>query len=176
MSSFSSAFKAARKELGAGKTFEWEGKRYSTNLKDEKPAKPTAPAKPPKPTPRPAAKPTAGSKTKPAGANTRSKRQAKPSPETSVKAMRSGQEQPRNKPTKPKPANTKAAKAKPTGGGRSAGAGGPVSKRERGVTTLLRRGVDRKAKARARAEANSVAADTMAALKITPRRKPRGRR
>jgi len=47
MSSFSSAFKAARKELGAGKTFEWEGKRYSTNLKDEKPAKPTAPAKPP---------------------------------------------------------------------------------------------------------------------------------
>ena len=32
---FSEAFKKARKELGAGKTFTWNGKSYSTNLKEE---------------------------------------------------------------------------------------------------------------------------------------------
>lgn len=33
--SFGKAFAAARKELGAGKTFTWKGKSYSTNLKEE---------------------------------------------------------------------------------------------------------------------------------------------
>lgn len=33
--SFSKAFAAARKELGANKTFTWKGKSYTTNLKEE---------------------------------------------------------------------------------------------------------------------------------------------
>ena len=33
--SFSKAFAAARKEMGAGKTFSWKGKSYSTNYKEE---------------------------------------------------------------------------------------------------------------------------------------------
>ena len=32
---FSKAFAAARKEMGAGKTFEWKGKKYTTDLKEE---------------------------------------------------------------------------------------------------------------------------------------------
>lgn len=41
MASFKEAFAAARKELGAGKTFMWKGKSYSTNYAEEnkKPAK-----------------------------------------------------------------------------------------------------------------------------------------
>jgi hypothetical protein len=35
MASFKEAFAAARKKLGAGKTFEWNGKSYSTNYKEE---------------------------------------------------------------------------------------------------------------------------------------------
>jgi hypothetical protein len=35
MASFNKAFAAARKELGAGKTFTWNGKSYSTNLAGE---------------------------------------------------------------------------------------------------------------------------------------------
>lgn len=37
MNSFSEAFKKARKEKGAGGTFTFNGKSYSTNYKDEKP-------------------------------------------------------------------------------------------------------------------------------------------
>jgi hypothetical protein len=33
--SFGAAFKAARKRLGAGKTFTWKGKKYSTNTKED---------------------------------------------------------------------------------------------------------------------------------------------
>ena len=33
--SFSKAFAAARKEMGAGKTFSWKGKKYTTDLKEE---------------------------------------------------------------------------------------------------------------------------------------------
>ena len=33
--SFSKAFAAARKKLGAGKTFEWNGKKYTTDYKEE---------------------------------------------------------------------------------------------------------------------------------------------
>ena len=43
--SFSKAFAAARKEMGAGKTFEWKGKKYTTDLKEEgakSPMKPKA--------------------------------------------------------------------------------------------------------------------------------------
>lgn len=43
MASFNKAFAAARKELGAGKTFTWQGKSYSTNLAGED--KPKAKAK-----------------------------------------------------------------------------------------------------------------------------------
>lgn len=32
---FSKAFAAARKEMGAGKTFEWKGKKYTTDMKEE---------------------------------------------------------------------------------------------------------------------------------------------
>ena len=35
MASFNKAFAAARKELGAGKTFTWQGKSYSTNIAGE---------------------------------------------------------------------------------------------------------------------------------------------
>ena len=59
MASFKEAFAAARKKLGAGKTFEWNGKSYSTNLKEEvsKPAS-AAPTK----SIRPKAKTTAAPK------------------------------------------------------------------------------------------------------------------
>jgi hypothetical protein len=33
--SFGKAFSAARKEMGAGKTFEWKGKKYTTDMKGE---------------------------------------------------------------------------------------------------------------------------------------------
>lgn len=46
--SFSKAFAAARKEMGAGKTFSWKGKSYSTNYKEE------SGASTPKPKARPA--------------------------------------------------------------------------------------------------------------------------
>lgn len=52
MASFASAFREARKSLGAGKTFTWNGKQYSTNLAEEgrssgRPKRETAP--PPRP-------------------------------------------------------------------------------------------------------------------------------
>ena len=52
MASFASAFREARKRLGAGKTFTWNGKQYSTNLAEEgrssgRPKRETAP--PPRP-------------------------------------------------------------------------------------------------------------------------------
>jgi hypothetical protein len=37
--SFGKAFAAARKEKGAGKTFTWEGKSYTTDRADDKPSK-----------------------------------------------------------------------------------------------------------------------------------------
>lgn len=40
--SFGKAFAAARKAMGAGKTFTWKGKSYTTNLKEEKAKKPAA--------------------------------------------------------------------------------------------------------------------------------------
>lgn len=40
--SFNKAFAAARKEMGAGKTFTWKGKSYTTNLKEEAPKKASA--------------------------------------------------------------------------------------------------------------------------------------
>lgn len=40
--SFKKAFAAARKEMGAGKTFTWKGNSYTTNLKEEKAKKPAA--------------------------------------------------------------------------------------------------------------------------------------
>jgi len=50
MASFNEAFKAARKKQGAGGTFTWQGKKYSTNLAEEASAAPKASAKPkPKP-------------------------------------------------------------------------------------------------------------------------------
>lgn len=52
MASFSSAFAAARKAKGAGATFEWNGKTYSTNRADDKPPSKGAAAAP-KPKPRP---------------------------------------------------------------------------------------------------------------------------
>jgi len=35
MASFAEAFKKARKEMGAGKTFTWNGKKYTTDYKEE---------------------------------------------------------------------------------------------------------------------------------------------
>lgn len=43
MASFSEAFKAARKKLGAGKTFTWNGKKYTTDLASEKTTTTTSP-------------------------------------------------------------------------------------------------------------------------------------
>lgn len=48
--SFNKAFAAARKEMGAGKTFTWQGKKYTTNLKEE--TKPAAGGNRPKPRPK----------------------------------------------------------------------------------------------------------------------------
>jgi hypothetical protein len=52
--SFNDAFRAARKQMGAGKTFEWNGKSYSTNYAEEA-AKPLAPKTSLRPKARPAA-------------------------------------------------------------------------------------------------------------------------
>lgn len=56
---FGKAFAAARKEKGAGKTFTWKGKSYTTNYKEEakKPAKKTAKKTAPKSSARPKTKP-----------------------------------------------------------------------------------------------------------------------
>lgn len=43
---FGQAFAAARKDKGAGKTFTWNGKSYSTNRADDKPNKPRGGAAP----------------------------------------------------------------------------------------------------------------------------------
>ncbi len=55
LSSFGAAFKAARKKLGAGKTFDWNGKSYSTNFKEEGAGHSHSPTSSPKPKPRPRA-------------------------------------------------------------------------------------------------------------------------
>lgn len=60
-SSFGAAFKDARKRLGAGKTFTYKGKKYTTNLaSDKKKVSPKTTAN--KPTPRPKAKPARNTK------------------------------------------------------------------------------------------------------------------
>ena len=46
MTSFSKAFAAARKEKGAGKTFQWNGKTYTTDLASEKSTTPSASPRP----------------------------------------------------------------------------------------------------------------------------------
>lgn len=52
MATFKEAFAKARKEMGPGKTFTWQGKSYSTNQADDK-AKPKAGTAPPaRPKPR----------------------------------------------------------------------------------------------------------------------------
>lgn len=57
MATFKEAFKEARKKYGAGKTFTWKGKSYSTNLAEEV-SKPTSDKKnTPKTSPRPRARP-----------------------------------------------------------------------------------------------------------------------
>ena len=53
-SGFNAAFADARKRLGAGKTFTYNGKSYSTNRADDKPAKAAAPTASQRPQPRPA--------------------------------------------------------------------------------------------------------------------------
>ena len=42
MTSFSKAFAAARKEKGAGKTFQWNGKTYTTDYASEKSTTPSS--------------------------------------------------------------------------------------------------------------------------------------
>jgi hypothetical protein len=60
MTTFAEAFAASRKRLGPGKTFEWNGKRYSTNRADDKPTAKAATKTPSKPavaaSPRPASR------------------------------------------------------------------------------------------------------------------------
>lgn len=60
MATFKEAFKEARKKYGAGKTFTWKGKSYSTNLAEEEakpaPTKKTTPKTSPRPRARPASK------------------------------------------------------------------------------------------------------------------------
>jgi hypothetical protein len=46
MATFKEAFAAARKEKGAGKTFTWNGKSYTTDRADDKKPAPTASSKP----------------------------------------------------------------------------------------------------------------------------------
>jgi len=46
MATFKEAFAAARKEKGAGKTFTWNGKSYTTDRADDKKPAPTASNKP----------------------------------------------------------------------------------------------------------------------------------
>ena len=62
LSGFAAEFTKQRAALGAGKTFTYQGKSYSTNRADDKPskpaAKPTGMASSPRPMPKPAAKST----------------------------------------------------------------------------------------------------------------------
>ena len=58
MASFKEAFAKARKEKGAGATFTWNGKSYSTNIKEEG----LGAKKPTTPKPRPTASASASSK------------------------------------------------------------------------------------------------------------------
>jgi hypothetical protein len=57
MATFKEAFKAARAEKGAGKTFTWNGKSYTTDLASDKKAAPKPKAKPMTSSPKPQAKP-----------------------------------------------------------------------------------------------------------------------
>ena len=68
--SFGAAFRAARKEKGAGSTFTWNGKSYSTNMASDKPTSKPAARSTTSSTPTSASKPTAAAAPKPAaGAN-----------------------------------------------------------------------------------------------------------
>lgn len=82
--SFKAAFAAARKELGAGKTFTWKGKSYSTNLAEETGTKGSARPQPrptdlgknekiPRPQPRPADLTPSTKNKNPAGQDARDK-------------------------------------------------------------------------------------------------------
>lgn len=46
MATFKETFAAKRKELGAGKTFTWNGKSYTTDMASDKKSTPTAANKP----------------------------------------------------------------------------------------------------------------------------------
>lgn len=58
MASFAQAFREARQRLGAGKTFTWNGKSYSTNLAEEGSG---SRSRAPSSSPRPPSKPASGS-------------------------------------------------------------------------------------------------------------------
>ncbi len=98
--SFKKAFAAARKESGAGKTFTWQGKSYSTNLKEEG-AKATAPAATQRPKARPAdiaAKTASSVRPAPGGAG------AMPAAKPAKAAARAAQFEPTARPSQgPKP-------------------------------------------------------------------------
>ena len=93
---FAKAFAAARKKLGAGKTFTWNGKSYSTNRADDKADKP-------KPKPRPAA-----AAPKPAAAPAKPATKPKPRPATAAPAPKPA---PKNAPPGSKANLTAAQKA-----------------------------------------------------------------
>ena len=59
MASFKEAFKAARKAQGAGGTFTWNGKLYTTDYKEEVGKKPKKKSFAPKSSPRPVSRNTA---------------------------------------------------------------------------------------------------------------------
>lgn len=61
MTTFAQAFREARQRLGAGKTFTWNGKSYSTNLAEEgSGSRSRAPSSSPRPPSKPAATPARG--------------------------------------------------------------------------------------------------------------------
>lgn len=106
--SFKSAFAAARKELGAGKTFEWGGKKYTTDLASDTTKKADGPT-------RPKANPKAGGTTATApgttrrgGADTRPKKTGGTTTTTPGMTRRGGAD------TRPKTAAVTPAAATPT--------------------------------------------------------------
>jgi hypothetical protein len=103
--SFAGAFRAARKDKGAGSTFTWNGKSYSTNMASDKPA-----------APKPAARSTSSSAPKPAARSTSSSAPSstpKPATGTSAPATKDVVKAAQNAPKPmytPSPSDTRAAK------------------------------------------------------------------
>lgn len=101
MATFKEKFAAERDKQGAGGTFEWNGKSYSTNMASDKKAAPKPKAKPMTSSPAPKAKPMQASPKPPANprkaapkVDTKAPSMASPKPTPSVVGVVGGKKKP----------------------------------------------------------------------------------